>query len=522
MPLSNQELINKSRSAVALLLEESFGSKYSINLPALCTSVEASLKEILKSFISATLECGAPLLDSDAGFESSEDIFYLDNVYRIRILEDMIDPLLINVLIWPSGIAKPVLRQPIKKKIMGNGRFSRLAVHTNDQLERMAPLFAILAKTTFETGYAWLENRVHDLLATLHRSENSSQSLAENMGRFIRTLAGESLANHIWFMVTSQNSSMLGMDARKRLYSLNTLAKERRRHGHSPLEQVVALATTVLPFNQTLTYKAMQGDGSLRSKFLDAPYARPATPFMHALRTAFESEVASVNVLTPDSEIIVALGCPDFLRNEVKKHLTKIREGIQRIIRNRTSDLKESLRIANFHSSTAALRFETAEVAGAFKKALDSDFPTEPRLVFISYSHSDEIHKDNIVKHLTPLVRAQQINIFTDRGIRPGSEWELEIAKYILRSNIVLALLSADFIASDYCYEKELSNALQRHERCEAVVIPVFLRPCYFNHLAISRIQGVPRNAIPIEKLPFPEEGYVQVVEAVQNALSAR
>jgi hypothetical protein len=520
MPFGDRVLINKARSAVALLLEESFGSKCSTCLPALCPSVEASLRDILKYFISATLEYDSSQLNLKATSFNSEEVFYLDSVYRIRIVEDTLDPFLVNILILPSGETRACLKQPIKKRIKGNGRFSKLAVYTNNHLEKHAPLLAVLAKTTFEVGYSWLERRIHESLGTLQRPENCSKSLAEDISRFVRTLVGESLADRIWFMVTAGDSSMLATDARKRWYSMNTLAKERQRHGHSPLEQLVALTTTVLPFEQTLTYKALHESGSLRSKFLDAPYAKPATPFMHALRTAFESEVASVNVITPDSELIVALGCPDYLTNEVKKYLKEIREGISSIIRGRASDFEESLKMAKSHSTTASLRFEAAQVAGAFNSSLNSSISTSPKQVFISYSHFDELHKDNIVKHLSPLVRARQIIIFTDRGIRAGSKWESEISEHLLGSHIILVLISADFISSDYCYEKEMANALQRHERREVIVIPIFLRPCHYKNLAISQVQGVPKDAVPIEKLSCKEDGYVQVVEAVQGALS--
>ncbi|MDT7541684.1 MAG: hypothetical protein QOE33_1588 [Acidobacteriota bacterium] len=516
MPLSNQEMINKVRSAVALLLEESFGSKDSTSLPTLCISVEASLIDLLKCFISATLEYGAPQMDSQVIHTNLTEVFFLDDVYSIRIVEDMFNPALMNILIFSSGDEQPLLIEPIKKKIRGNGRFAGLAIYTSSQLERFASLFAVLAKTTFEAGYSWLEDRVHEFLGDLHRPKQATKSLSEDMGRVIRTLVGEALADRIWFMVSVGESSMLAMDSRKRWHSMNIFARGRHKHGRSPLEQIVALTTTVLPFDQTLTYKAFQEDGSLRSKFVDAPYARPATPFMHALRTAFESEVAYVNVITPDSELIVALGCPDSLKGEVKKSLSDIRKGIQRVIRNRAPDFKESLRIATSHSTTASLRTEAAEIANTLICSVQMD----PKLVFISYCHADELHKNNIEKHLSPLVRERQIKIVTDRGIKPGSKWESEIAEYLSKSTIVLLLISADFIASDYCYEKELSNAIQRNDRGEAIVIPVFLRPCHYRNLAFSQIQGVPKDAVPIEKLQYPEDGYVQVVKAVQDALS--
>ena len=43
---------------------------------------------------------------------------------------------------------------------------------------------------------------------------------------------------------------------------------------------------------------------------------------------------------------------------------------------------------------------------------------------------------------------------------------------------MILLLVSADFLASDFCHEVELARALERHDRNEAHVIPIILRPC--------------------------------------------
>ncbi|HHQ8541984.1 TPA: toll/interleukin-1 receptor domain-containing protein [Escherichia coli] len=110
-------------------------------------------------------------------------------------------------------------------------------------------------------------------------------------------------------------------------------------------------------------------------------------------------------------------------------------------------------------------------------------------LVF-SYSHADEALRNELEKHLSPLKRMGKITTWHDRCIIPGQEFENQIDHYFSQANIILLLVSSDFIASDYCYQVEMANALERHKRGEAVVIPVILRECAWHQLPFGSIMG--------------------------------
>ena len=73
---------------------------------------------------------------------------------------------------------------------------------------------------------------------------------------------------------------------------------------------------------------------------------------------------------------------------------------------------------------------------------------------------------------LVPLVR--------ERRIGPGDEFDLEISNQLESADIVLLLVSSDFLHSDYCYDIEMKRALERHAEGSARVIPVILRPCHW------------------------------------------
>ncbi|AKM85908.1 toll/interleukin-1 receptor domain-containing protein [Enterobacter ludwigii] len=141
-------------------------------------------------------------------------------------------------------------------------------------------------------------------------------------------------------------------------------------------------------------------------------------------------------------------------------------------------------------------------------------------LVF-SYSHADEALRNELEKHLSPLKRAGKITTWHDRRIVPGQEFERQIDQYFSEADIILLLISSDFIASDYCYEVEMTNALARHKRGEAVVIPVILRECAWHQLEFGSIMAATIDGKPITKFASHDEGYVQVVDAVSRAIAA-
>jgi uncharacterized protein YjbI with pentapeptide repeats len=118
--------------------------------------------------------------------------------------------------------------------------------------------------------------------------------------------------------------------------------------------------------------------------------------------------------------------------------------------------------------------------------------------VFISYSHKDEKLRQELVKHLSILKRQEIITDWHDRKILPGSEWAENIDENLNRASIILLLISADFLNSDYCYNVEMQRAMQRHEDREAQVIPIILRPVDWKDAPFGKLQALPTGAVPV------------------------
>jgi hypothetical protein len=138
--------------------------------------------------------------------------------------------------------------------------------------------------------------------------------------------------------------------------------------------------------------------------------------------------------------------------------------------------------------------------------------------VFFSYSHVDEGLRDQLEKQLAMLKRQGVIETWHDRRIGAGQNIDQAIDDHINTDEIILLLVSADFIASDYCYDVEMKRAMERHEAGKAVVIPVILRACDWHHAPFGKLNATPRDGKPITQWPDIDEAFLQVAKAVREA----
>src|SRR5215469_1782194 len=118
--------------------------------------------------------------------------------------------------------------------------------------------------------------------------------------------------------------------------------------------------------------------------------------------------------------------------------------------------------------------------------------------VFISYAHEDEALKVELEKHLALLRKQGLITVWHDRDISAGTDWVHEINTRLDAAHIILLLISASFLASDYCYSVEMKQAMRQHESGLALVIPIILRPVDWKDAPFSNLQALPTNARPV------------------------
>ncbi len=139
--------------------------------------------------------------------------------------------------------------------------------------------------------------------------------------------------------------------------------------------------------------------------------------------------------------------------------------------------------------------------------------------IFISYSHIDEKYKQQLVNHLSPLIRTHKVNIWEDGKIVPGEKWDDAIKIKLETSNIILLLVSSDAIASDYINNVEIKKALERNDKNEAIVIPIILRPCKWTILPIAENQALPKFGKPISKWEDLDDAFLNVINGILKIL---
>jgi len=126
--------------------------------------------------------------------------------------------------------------------------------------------------------------------------------------------------------------------------------------------------------------------------------------------------------------------------------------------------------------------------------------------VFISYSHKDEAWKDRVVTHLKVLEKQGLLHSWNDRDIAPGSDWLPRIAEELNKAKVVVLLISADFLTSDFILGTEVPLILSRRQSEGITVIPMIVRPCTIKPIPwLSKIQWYPQDGKPLSTLTKPK-----------------
>lgn len=139
--------------------------------------------------------------------------------------------------------------------------------------------------------------------------------------------------------------------------------------------------------------------------------------------------------------------------------------------------------------------------------------------VFISYSHKDEEHKDALDEQLSMLKRNKLIDAWHDRKISPGDNWADEISEHLEQSDLILFLLSPSFLASDYCHNIEMNRAIEMHSEGKTQLIPILVRPCDWSSTQLSRLQALPKDAVPITKWGNQDDAWLNVINGIKSRI---
>ena len=189
------------------------------------------------------------------------------------------------------------------------------------------------------------------------------------------------------------------------------------------------------------------------------------------------------------------------------------------------SDLRQldlmQLNLSSESNTSKRISPNPNKAKNAIENKLEKSMTTTPQPieVFFSYSHKDERYRTKLVTHLSSLKRQNIISEWHDRKITAGSEWREAIDEHLNSAQIILLLVSPDFMASDYCYDKEMKYALEQHNKGQARVIPVIIRPVDWHSSPFSKLQALPRDGKAVTKWSTQDEGFYDVVQGIRAAV---
>lgn len=139
---------------------------------------------------------------------------------------------------------------------------------------------------------------------------------------------------------------------------------------------------------------------------------------------------------------------------------------------------------------------------------------------FISYSHQDKNYLDLLHKHLSQLTREELINTWTDEEIKAGSNIDQGVSQSLQNAKLFLALLSPDYINSEYCYEKEFKTALSKEENRELIIVPIIVEPCDWLNTPFKKFKALPKDGKPVSEWKNMNTAFLNIIQELRALLT--
>ncbi|UIY23555.1 toll/interleukin-1 receptor domain-containing protein [Rhizobium leguminosarum] len=135
---------------------------------------------------------------------------------------------------------------------------------------------------------------------------------------------------------------------------------------------------------------------------------------------------------------------------------------------------------------------------------------------FISYSHADAKHLDRLHKHMAQLRRDEVFETWTDHAIVAGSKLDDEVFTALRASQVFIALVSPDYLASNYCYEKEFEEAQKLEAEGRLHIVPLIVEPCDWLSSPFSTRMALPKDGKPIPEWTNENVAYLNVIQGLR------
>ena len=141
---------------------------------------------------------------------------------------------------------------------------------------------------------------------------------------------------------------------------------------------------------------------------------------------------------------------------------------------------------------------------------------------FISYAQEDRDHKNDLRKWLETLNWKDDVEVWENEQIGAGGELDKTVKAQLAIADIIVLLVSVDFLASSYIKEVEFARAMDRHNAGDALIIPVIVRDCIWNMTPIGKLVCLPKDGVPVEDYPKKDKAWNEVVRKISEQLQAK
>lgn len=233
----------------------------------------------------------------------------------------------------------------------------------------------------------------------------------------------------------------------------------------------------------------------------------------------------ALDLMTPYTDIAIMLrgrlsavernntmGLIDY--NDYQREMNRINFSVLSLLDSDDIDLPEQNRQINTSSNNFIPNQSSSNKVFDVKK---------PK-VFVSYAHDDSEMLREMQEMLKMLQRNNVIDIWTDKEILPGQNWNKDVNDSLVNADIILLLLSSSFLNSDYIWHNEMQIALKNSKEGKAIAIPVILRPCLWKEVeGLAQLQALPMNEdgrlVPISKWEDKDEAWVQVANELKRVI---
>ena len=145
-------------------------------------------------------------------------------------------------------------------------------------------------------------------------------------------------------------------------------------------------------------------------------------------------------------------------------------------------------------------------------------------LVFISYSHKDEVYKDQVLTHLGGLSQQSELEPWHDGDIGAGERWYEDIEEKLNGCAVAVLLISANFLGSKFCMQTELPILLERRRRQKMMIMPILVESCFWQATPwLNAIQMRPGKGDVIEALTKAKRNaaYTEIIAEVHGFLES-